>query len=788
MEGNEIQFKFKEEAFKYLIFWKWIVLSCVASFLVAYLYLRYVSDIYATQAKIQILDQTNNTFKLPSNSFNIFGDNDKDLENEIELIKSTRILNKVIDSLELHTEVYTKGKIKSIELWDTAPFKIIWGIPSQELYNKSVLFNITLKENGYLLDDKPTLYPYNKTNLTQEIPFVVLPKNESKKQKLGEYQIRLKPKNTLLQELSNNLTITKQGTQSNILKLVLKGGNTAKINDVLGALISIFDNDGVKDRQLVFEKTIEFVDDRFQYLFTELDSIEKQKAAYKKSQKISFIEADAGVIMQKSYDSENNIERIETQLVLADIMLNTINTSKELDLVPVNIGITNDEINGLSNKLNEVILNRNKYMSDGGGKTNPIVASLTQQVNAVKGNLKSTIISYKNTLAYQKRELSKIQGLSAKNYNRIPDNEKSLRSIERQQNIKETLYILLLQKREEAAVNLAITNPTIKLIEYPNFTSSPIYPDRALIYGIAFVIGLLIPLILIYIYFVSNDKIQTKSDLEQHLKLPVISEIPFVDANENKLIRVLDRSILSESFRILRTNLSFLLSSQKKRNQVIFVTSSIKGEGKTFVSINLAITLSSTNKKVVLLGADLRNPQLHSMLNYERKGLKGISNFIFDDKLTVEDVLVRGKEMLSKHEFDVIFSGTIPPNPAELLANDRFSALLDILKETYDYIVIDTAPTLLVTDTTVISGLADAILFVTRANFTEKKLFKHILDFQKINPKISFGLIINNVGQNKIYASNYSYGYNYGYGYGYEKNYSRKLTLKYRIARWFRKK
>ena len=213
----------------------------------------------------------------------------------------------------------------------------------------------------------------------------------------------------------------------------------------MNTLIGIFDEDGVKDRQMIYKKTIQFVDDRFRFLFTELDSIENEKASFKKSKGLSFLEADAGVLMEKNYSSKNEVEKIDTQIVLSDLMLNAINNSKEHELIPVNIGITNEDINNLSSKLNEVILNRNKFISDGGGKTNPIIVSLSQQSTLIKNNLKSTIFTYKNTLNYQKQQLVKINGLSYKDYNRIPDNEKSLRSIERQQNIKELVLKALME-------------------------------------------------------------------------------------------------------------------------------------------------------------------------------------------------------------------------------------------------------------------------------------------------------------------------------------------------------
>jgi capsular exopolysaccharide synthesis family protein len=258
-----------------------------------------------------------------------------------------------------------------------------------------------------------------------------------------------------------------------------------------------------------------------------------------------------------------------------------------------------------------------------------------------------------------------------------------------------------------------------------------------------------------------NSKVQTKEDIEQEIKdMIVISEIPNIK-DENKKIGLLDRSILSESFRILSSNIKFI-TTLKKAGNVIFVTSSVKGEGKTFVSTNLAITLSSFGKKVVLVGADLRNPQLHNSLDLKKVLVKGVTNYLFDNKLTAEDIITNSQE--NEVNLDVIISGVIPQNPAELLSNGRFEVLLNELRNIYEYVIVDTAPTVLVTDTSLIIELADTVVYVTRSNYTEKKLLKFISNFKTLNNVKSMGLILNNIGQNKTYGYKYNYGYNYGYG------------------------
>ena len=587
----------------------------------------------------------------------------------------------------------------------------------------------------------------------------------------------MKDRKRISQSISRKLAIGYVGNQSDILKISLTGYNAEKITSIVNTLMVVFNNDGVKDRQFVHQKTVDFVDKRFEYLYSELDSIEQSKANYKRYNEVVNVDSDASILMQRTYQSKSDLDKANTQLTLSKLMLLSINKSKGLELLPPNVGFENQEINTLIEGYNQQVFKYNKLVQSGGGESNPMVKETLNQAIQLKNNVKSSIIGYQKVLEINKIELEKINTDEKSNYGSVPNKEKNIRSIERQQTIKENLYVLLLQKREEALVNLAITNPCIKVVEYSSFSDSPIFPDRKTYFGMALLIGFIIPFIVIYSNRLYNNKIQSKEDIEEEIKdMVVISEIPSIK-NEEKKVAHLDRSVLSESFRILASNIKYI-APLKKDGNIIYITSSVKGEGKTFVSTNLAITLASFGKKVILVGADLRNPQLHNTFDVKKTFAQGVTHYLYDDKITTKDIIIHNLEKDSN--LDIIISGIIPQNPAELLSNGRFELLLSELAKSYDYVIVDTAPNVVVTDTSLILESADMVLYVTRSNFTEKRLLKYISDYKKLNEIKNMGLILNNIEQNNKYGYKYNYGYNYGYGNQEGKNVKKSIFKRFK--------
>jgi capsular exopolysaccharide synthesis family protein len=399
------------------------------------------------------------------------------------------------------------------------------------------------------------------------------------------------------------------------------------------------------------------------------------------------------------------------------------------------------------------------------GKNNPTLKGINEKLPQLQENIFSSIKLYQDEIQASIRNLKNIQSQNNNLFSTVPEKEKILRSIERQQNIKESLYLLLLQKREEAGINMAITQPSVKVLEYAS-NGYKVAPNNNSIYLIALIIGLGIPLILLFLKFYFDTKIHNKIDVKNIVKdIPIIGEIPFI--KDDKYIQSNDRSILAEAYRNVRTNINYLLpASNRKEGFVIFSTSSIKGEGKTFNAINLALIMTQMKKKILIIGADLRNPQLHKYIGL-LKEKRGLTNYLFDQEVEIESII--NKNTLDNQYLDTIISGNIPPNPAELISNGRFEKLLNIVKAEYDYIIVDSAPTLLVTDTLLITNLADLVIYVTRADMTDKHVVEYSRDLYlqgKIN-KIAY--IVNSVGL--IYVYGYKYKYNYSYGYGYNYNY-----------------
>jgi capsular exopolysaccharide synthesis family protein len=788
-------FDILEQLFIYSRYWYYFLLSTILCFFIVKYYLNHTVAYYETKAKVKIIDDSKNGFVLPNTPIALFSKNKVNLDNEIEVLKSYRLLEQVCNSLSLNTQYYNVGYLNNIEIWKNRPFTIEWLDSSLKMDSKSVSFEIELVKGGYKVINENSnsfskLHTFNSIQYINGIPYRLSLQIGTNLESLKgrRFLVVHAPIEAVVLNLAGSLNITNSNKNSDILIISLSGANSDKSEVILNEIIKQFDADGLNDRRLVSKRTIDFVNDRFKSLEGELDSIETNKANYKRNNELTFINEDAVTATASKISSTNDVFQVETQIALAKVLEQTIKADKKLNLLPANIGLTNTGINQLISDFNVAVLEREK-LSVSGGVNNPGIQFLNSKLASLKQNTLESIKAYQQELEVSLSKNNYIKRSSNDKFSAIPNNEKILRGIERQQNIKETLYLLLLQKREEAAINLAITSSSLKVVDYALTSMNPISPKKGVYYLCAILIGLLIPFSFLYLRFLLDDKLHTKDDIIKLTKNKIIlSEIPHIDSN-NKITSSSDRSLLGESFRILRTNLTYIFPLQKEKlAQTLMVTSTIKGEGKTFTALNLSISFSIMNKKVLLIGSDMRNPQLHNYLTVKKSEL-GLQDYLHNPAIDWHNVI---KQSQLDTGLDIILSGIIPPNPAELLSNGRLEKLINEAKKEYDYIIVDTAPTLLVTDTLIISQLVDTTLYVVRADYTPKKILEFSVNLSDKGKLRNMAYVINNVGSNYkgygySYGYNYKYNYAYGYGYGYDSVNTTKTSFLSRILSIFRK-
>jgi capsular exopolysaccharide synthesis family protein len=757
---------------KYLRYWPWFIVTVVAAFFITTVYLRYTDVIYSTEANVKIIDdKKNSNFSLDMSR--MFSKSSINLENEIALFKSVRLAEEVVTNLKLNISYAKTGKVKARAVFNP-PFVVTYALPQESLLG-SYTFTITVTKSGYKIVDEKLGKTINTKGFWMNAPVANFPItiHPSSRKNIAtflneSYIVSINPISVSALGLSKSIDVEPVGKESDIIALTLKGTDGKQSEDILNNLIKVFGEDGVKDNQQVSRRTINFVDERFVYLKEELDSIETSKKEYKKTNNISFIQGDAGATVLTKTAKEQALFDVESQLLLAQLLQDNLKGQTDFSLLPANIGIQSETINKLVEGYNLSVLQFQKLQTSA-GVNNPAIQLLRTQIAEEKNNILNSVKGYKQQL-----QVSRTQGMIAErnaqgSFSALPEKEKVLRSIERQQDLKESLYLLLLQKREEASINLAVTVPNTKIIDYAITNSAPISPKKNVFYLAALLIGLGIPFGILFIIFKLDNKVHSAKDIEGKTKLPILAELPALLATPESKMQS------TEGFRTLVHSTDFITPyTENQEGKVIFVTSSIKGEGKTFVSYNLAGVYADFNKKTILVGADFRNPQLHKYIHQSRKSNKGFSNYLHDPAVQWEDLVYKTKD--NEYDFDILLSGEIPPNPSLLLSNPRFAKIIAELKKVYDIIIIDTPPTLLVSDSLIISKYADTTLYVVRSGFTAKNLISHSSKLSIDKKIINMGYVINDIDFSRSYG--YGYGYNYGYGYGYIQDLDKKPWYK----------
>lgn len=770
---NSKEINIKELINPYLKNWKYFVGTVFLMGLLAIFYIKSKSPVYKSQTSVLIKDAkkmsaASGDIGVLQSLGGLSGMGTSSIENEVGVFESKGIVEDVLKELNFQTTFYAKNGLKKVELYGESNPYILHVIQEKEnIELPKQPISISTKGNIITLSsdefEKDITTSFNKTI---SLPFAIIMISKNPAYKVP-YKVDMSDISFYYNTFENTITdyqnvlnvdlLDKDGT---IITLAVDFENKNKAKDYLNRLVRQYNIYAINDKNIESKKTKDFIDKRIRLISQELGDVETEKEGYKSDNNIVDLPAEARINLQMKEQSKAQILELGTQMELNNILQNTLSHKKSSDLLPYNIGLSNETAASSIQEYNGLVLQRNKYLQEA-TPDNPVVKNLDKQIDEMKSSLSETLQKNGTALSLAKRKVEVQLGTSENMISKIPNQEKLFRSIERQQQIKESLYLLLLQKREEAAISMEITAEKARIIDKAFTFKDPIAPRKMFILGVFLLTGAVIPFSIIYLKALLKSTIVTRSDLAKLTTLPVIAEIPKLKSKDSNLVSFNDVSPMAEAFRIFVTNLKFLIQS-KDGPQIIMVTSSVKGEGKTFISTNLSIILASSRNKVLVIGADVRNPQLQRY-NPAMKSAKGLTEFLSEDENSINEIIHPSGY---NDNCDFIYSGSIPPNPTDLLGNGRLDELLSLVKELnkYKYIVLDTAPLLLVTDSLLIADKSDVIVYVTRSEVTEKEYLEflnHSLEDKKLN---NVGIVLNGVTE-----SNFGYGNKFGYGYQAEE-------------------
>ncbi len=759
---------------KFLPYWPLLVLFSVIFLAGAFVYIRYyTTPIYEAKATLLIKDEKkgNEDSKLTEELDPI--SSKKIVENEIEVIQSRKLMENVVKDNMFYAPIYEKGKVKVLSAYTLSPVKVQISNPdsmkevgrvdfSYDKNSKTVTLNKKLKcpinefvqtPYGFLKFIPNKYYEGHIVTSDKQLYFSLV---DPKKVSLG---------------LLSGLSASASSKMSTVVNLSFRDEVPQRAEDVLNGLIKAYEQSAIEQKNSLARNTLTFVEDRLNVVSADLAAIEQKIQQYKSGSNAVDISAQGQLYLQSVNANDQKLNEVDMQLsVLNQVEKFASNSSSDGGVIPSTLGISDPT---LSNLVTSAYTSEQEYekMKKTVGENNPKMIALRDQIAKNRSSILDNIQSQRQGLSAQKQSLSVSKGSYNSILQSVPQKERQLLDISREQNIKSNIYSFLLQKKEESALAYASAVSNSRVVDEAQAGSSPVAPNKKLFYMIALVaaVGCWIAAITLKESF--TGKVLYRKEIEGFTTIPIIGEVAFDKSKKAIVVESGKRSFIAEEFRKLRTSLSFLgIDATHKK---ILVTSSISGEGKSFVAANLGVSIALTGKKVVLVDLDLNVPTLSKILNVEQE--YGVTDFLTGQKYPEEII----KQVAGHENLFFISPGVLPENPSELLLNGRVSELIEYLDNSFDMVIIDTSPIVLITDAYILSEMCDATLYVIRHNYTPKALVKRIDENNEINPIHNPAIVFNGVKQRGLIKNKYGYGYNYVYGnYGSKEPAKNKKTIK----------
>jgi len=775
VSGN--QFDIKKFILKLVSFLPWIIISVIVANSIARLYLRYTPKVHKVSAYVLIKEdeESSSDYKILKELGVMPGS--REVQDQMNILQSFELSRGVVDSLGLQLRWIAEGRIASSQLYGKGlplTFNMIKGDTAQLTTGNHRIF---VYDDRFLIQtgNEKVYHRYNDTFKFAGRLFYAL-RNENIKPDKEGYNLVVADRNAVAKDIRAKIQVQKLTDMGNIIEIATVDEIADRAIDVINKLVDLYNGAGLKDKNVVGYRTISFLKERIDTVSSELDQIESKVEAYKRNSRVIDFSVAGNEYLNQSLSFDNSIVEQQGKLKLLEALESYMLSSKNYtDVIPTNLSVEGTALDKLIADYNQAVL-QFQSQSKISTEKDPTLIRLRNSIIELKASLIKQLQSLKNGYQQKLQQLQNSHNEFDAKLASIPQKERELLKLKRQSSVKETLYLFLLQKKEETELSLASNINNTRVVDSA-FDQGVVKPNGAQINSFAMFAGILIPILIMIILDFFDNKIQDRKQIESGTKIPIIGELSFAKNMTKSVLHSKSRGVLAEQFRLIRANLQYVGDADNSVKKIL-VTSFMSGEGKSFTSLNLAGSLSNSSTKVLLIELDLRKPKLSKYLNLKRN--QGITEYIVNNNIKEEDIIFQVEEM---DNVDVITSGAIPPNPTELLMSARLGKLFSWAEKNYDYIIIDSSPVGLVADGFLIDKHVDMCLFILRHKYSMKTTIAYIDKLGKEKKFKRVGIIVNGIKEKGNIGQGYTYGYSYGYGYGYSSyGYGEEVNGR---AKWF---